>query len=61
MDVKPKSALVPIADGTEEIEAVCIIDTLRRANIDVTVAAVDQMQICASRQVRLVADTTVAQ
>ena len=27
-----KKVLVPIADGSEEIEAVCIIDTLRRAS-----------------------------
>jgi 4-methyl-5(b-hydroxyethyl)-thiazole monophosphate biosynthesis len=49
--------LVPIADGTEEIEAVSIIDVLRRAGADVTVAAVGpQLQITASRGVRLVAD-----
>jgi 4-methyl-5(b-hydroxyethyl)-thiazole monophosphate biosynthesis len=61
MDATTKTALVPIADGTEEIEAVCIIDTLRRAEIAVTVAAVGDLQICASRQVLLVADTTVTQ
>ena len=33
-----KKVLVPIADGTEEIEAVCIIDVLRRAGAEVTIA-----------------------
>jgi 4-methyl-5(b-hydroxyethyl)-thiazole monophosphate biosynthesis len=51
-----RKALVPIADGTEEIEAVCIIDVLRRAGISVTVASVDRLQITASRGVKLVAD-----
>mgnify|MGYP000529552329 CR=1 FL=1 len=30
-DLPKRKVLVPIADGTEEIEAVCIIDVLRRA------------------------------
>lgn len=55
-----KKALVAVADGTEEIEAVCIIDTLRRAGIDVTVASVGKEQITASRGVRILADTTIS-
>lgn len=52
----PKTALVPIADGSEEIEAVTIIDVLRRAGIEVTVASINQLQIRASRGVKIVAD-----
>lgn len=55
-----KKVLVPIADGTEEIEAVCIIDVLRRAGGSVTVASVDELQITASRGVKLVADKLIA-
>jgi 4-methyl-5(b-hydroxyethyl)-thiazole monophosphate biosynthesis len=55
---RPK-VLVPIADGTEEIEAVCIIDVLRRAGADVTVASVGDLQITASRGVRIVADSRI--
>lgn len=56
-----KTALVPIADGSEEIEAVCIIDSLRRAGVLVTVASVmDRLQITASRQTRIVADVLIA-
>jgi len=55
-----KKVLVPIADGTEEIEAVCIIDTLRRAGLDVTVASVGKLQVTASRGVKLVADALIA-
>jgi 4-methyl-5(b-hydroxyethyl)-thiazole monophosphate biosynthesis len=59
--VIPK-VLVPIADGTEEIEAVCIIDVLRRAGADVTVAAVGgRLQITASRGVKIVADLLLDQ
>jgi 4-methyl-5(b-hydroxyethyl)-thiazole monophosphate biosynthesis len=55
-----KKVLVPIADGTEEIEAVCIIDVLRRAGAEVTVAAVGGLQVTASRGVKLVADRSVS-
>ena len=54
-----KKVLVPIADGTEEIEAVCVIDVLRRAGADVTVASVGELQITASRGVKLVADQLI--
>jgi len=55
-----KTVLVPIANGTEEIEAVCIVDTLRRAGADVTIASVETMlQITASRGTKLVADTRI--
>ena len=54
-----KKVLVPIADGTEEIEAVCIIDVLRRAGAEVTVASVGNRQITASRGVIIVADCRI--
>ena len=54
-----KEVLVPIADGSEEIEAVCIIDVLRRAGASVTVASVGTLQITASRGVKIVTDTVI--
>ena len=54
-----KNVLVPISDGCEEIEAVCIIDVLRRAGALVTVASVDNLHITASRGVKLVADKLI--
>ncbi|MDF7806698.1 DJ-1/PfpI family protein [Pontiellaceae bacterium B12219] len=50
--------LVPIAEGTEEMEAVIIVDTLRRAELDVTVASLTPGIIEASRGVKLAGDTT---
>ena len=54
-----KTVLVPVADGTEEIEAVTIIDVLRRAGADVIVASVGNMQITASRGVKILADCLI--
>ena len=53
--------LVPIADGSEEIEAVTIIDTLRRAGVSVTVASVNGLTIKASRGVVITADALIAE
>ncbi len=55
------TVLVPIADGTEEIEAVCIADVLRRAGAEVTVASVDGLQITASRGIKIVADKLIGE
>lgn len=55
-----KKALVPIADGVEELEAVTIIDVLRRAGARVTVASVDEVQVVASRGIKLVADVPLS-
>ncbi len=49
--------LVPFADGTEEMEGVVIVDTLRRAKLSVTSAALgNSCTITGSRSVVLVAD-----
>ncbi|MBA1148951.1 DJ-1/PfpI family protein [Ectothiorhodospiraceae bacterium WFHF3C12] len=53
------SVLVPIADGSEELEAISIIDLLRRAGIEVTVAGLHGVNIQASRGVNLVADASL--
>ncbi|PON82055.1 DJ [Trema orientale] len=56
----PKKVLVPIGFGTEEMEAVIIVDVLRRAGADVTVASVEpQLEIEASGGIKLVADTSI--
>eukprot|EP01090_Pellita_catalonica_P015342 TRINITY_DN4149_c0_g2_i1.p1 TRINITY_DN4149_c0_g2~~TRINITY_DN4149_c0_g2_i1.p1 ORF type:complete len:186 (-),score=20.16 TRINITY_DN4149_c0_g2_i1:10-567(-) len=52
-----KTVLVPIANGSEEIEAVCVVDTLRRAGAEVTVASVeDSCTVTMSRKIKIVAD-----
>lgn len=53
-----KRVLIPIASGTEEIEAVTLIDTFVRAGFDVTVASADfdgSLAVTASRGVILTA------
>ncbi|MEA2096876.1 MAG: DJ-1 family glyoxalase III [Candidatus Cloacimonadota bacterium] len=54
-----KKVLVPISDGIEELEAIGIIDTLRRANANVTVASVDKLQITGSCGTRIIADKLI--
>mgnify|MGYP000064606636 FL=1 len=57
-----KTALVPVAERSEEIELVTIIDLLRRAGVAVTVASANgdgTLQISASWGTKMVADTTL--
>mmetsp|Transcript_9569 Transcript_9569/g.28612 ORF Transcript_9569/g.28612 Transcript_9569/m.28612 type:complete len:272 (+) Transcript_9569:131-946(+) len=62
-DAAPKKrVLVPIADGTEEIEVVTVVDVLRRAGAEVVLASVeadDRTEVVCSRGVRIVADVNV--
>lgn len=51
--------LVPLADGCEELEAVTIIDLLRRAGIEVVSAGLNPGVVKASRGVQLVPDLTL--
>jgi 4-methyl-5(b-hydroxyethyl)-thiazole monophosphate biosynthesis len=51
--------LVPLADGCEELEAVTIIDLLRRAGIEVVTAGLKPGIVTASRGVQLVPDVSL--
>ena len=48
-----------IADGTEEVECLTVVDLLRRAKIDVVLTSVDNKQIKGSHGVLIQADATI--
>ncbi|KOR33018.1 4-methyl-5(B-hydroxyethyl)-thiazole monophosphate biosynthesis protein [Achromatium sp. WMS3] len=51
--------LIPLAQGCEELEAVTIIDLLRRAKIEVITAGLQEGPVTASHGTVLVPDTTL--
>ncbi len=51
--------LVPLAEGFEELEAITIIDLLRRADFNVITAGLDDQPVCASRNNVLIPDTSI--
>lgn len=54
-------ALVLLAQGAEEMEVVVVVDVLRRAGVEVTIAGIDGAgPVTCSRQVRLVPDLALA-
>ncbi|XP_053988160.1 protein dj-1beta-like [Hylaeus anthracinus] len=60
VDMAKKTAILLIADGSEEMEAVITADVLRRAGIDVTLAGLtDAPCIKCSRDVKICADTSL--
>ncbi len=51
--------LIPLAQGCEELEAVTIIDLLRRAAIEVVTAGLDDRPVTGARGTVLIPDTTL--
>lgn len=57
-----KTVLVPVANGSEEIETVAIVDTLVRGGATVTLASVESTKECKmSRGIKITADTLLAE
>jgi len=63
LEILMANVLIPIADGTEEMEAVITADILRRAQLDVCMASVmpGRKLVTASRGVKIEADTLLNQ
>ncbi len=55
-----KKVLVPMAEGFEEIEAVTIVDILRRAGAEVSMAALDKRNVQGSHGLKIIADMVLA-
>jgi len=50
------SVLIPISTGFEEIEAVCIIDILRRAGVQVTTASLGDEKVTGANGITIIAN-----
>ena len=51
--------LVPLAEGFEEIEAVNVIDILRRADVEVVTAGLKEGLVEGSHKIKVLPDTTL--
>lgn len=51
--------LVPISNGFEEIEAISIIDICRRADIEVVIAALEELETVGSHNIKIIADCKI--
>lgn len=58
--MNPK-ALVPLAEGFEEIEAVTIVDILRRAGVDVITAGLSSGIVTGSHGIKIAADVLLSE
>lgn len=56
-----KKVLVPIADGTEMIEALSIVDIFRRAGVHVDLASVNDKVITSSHGVKIESDKLIGE
>jgi 4-methyl-5(b-hydroxyethyl)-thiazole monophosphate biosynthesis len=57
---KIMNALIVLADGFEDVEAVTVVDILRRAEVSVTVAGVTSGVVTGARGVRVTPDVVLA-
>lgn len=55
------NVLVPIAEGSEELETISIVDLLRRAGIEVTIAGLVEGPVTMSRKTVIVPDKSLDQ
>jgi 4-methyl-5(b-hydroxyethyl)-thiazole monophosphate biosynthesis len=51
--------LVPLAAGFEEIEALTIVDVLRRAKVDVVIAGLQPGPVTGARKITILPDTSI--
>jgi 4-methyl-5(b-hydroxyethyl)-thiazole monophosphate biosynthesis len=56
-----KHAVISLATGFEEIEATSVVDVLRRAGVDVTIAGLQAGTIQGSHGIKVVPDTTIGE
>ncbi len=54
----PRVAVI-LADGFEEVEAVAVIDVLRRAEIDTVIAGLHDKHVTSARNVKIIPDTVI--
>jgi 4-methyl-5(b-hydroxyethyl)-thiazole monophosphate biosynthesis len=54
----PRVAVI-LADGFEEVEAMAIVDVLRRAEIDTVIAGLRDGYVTSTRKVKVIPDTTI--
>jgi 4-methyl-5(b-hydroxyethyl)-thiazole monophosphate biosynthesis len=51
--------LMPLADGFEEIEALAVVDVLRRAGIEIILSGLHDGAITSARNVKIIPDSTI--
>lgn len=51
--------IVPISNGFEEIEAISIIDICRRAEIQVVIAALEELETIGAHNIKIIADCKI--
>ncbi len=56
-----KKAIILLAEGFEEIEAITCIDVLRRGGIQVTITGLENIEVEGSRRIKVLADTIITQ